>query len=48
MIIVNGQTKTLVVFGEVKPQDYQEFMELMAYSIMKWHRDGCPPSGGAA
>lgn len=45
MIIANGQTKTLVVFGNVTPQQFQTFMQQMAYAISKWHSDGCPKSG---
>jgi len=41
MIIVNGQTKTLVVFGEVSPNDFQIFMAQMAHAINQ-HNGGAP------
>jgi len=37
MIIVNGQTKSLVIFGEVTPNDFEKFMAQMAYAISLHH-----------
>ena len=45
MIIANGKTKTLVVFGNVTPQQFQTFMAQMGAAIAKWHNEGCPNSG---
>lgn len=45
MIIANGQTKTLVVFGSVSPEDFHKFMTQMSQAIAKWHHEGCPSSG---
>jgi len=41
MIIVNGQTKSLVIFGEVTPNDFQKFMAQMAHAI-SLHNGGDP------
>ncbi|AWY09368.1 hypothetical protein vBRpoPV13_11 [Ruegeria phage vB_RpoP-V13] len=48
MIIVNGKTKTVVVFGDVSPQAFQLFMGQMSMAISKWHSEGCPASGDFA
>lgn len=45
MIIANGQTKTLVMFGTVTQEQFQTFMAQMGAAIAKWHSDGCPQSG---
>jgi len=37
MIIVNGQTKTLIVFGDVSQNDFQMFMAFMAHAIAQFH-----------
>jgi len=39
MIIVNGLTKTLVVFGDVSQNDLQQFMALMTHAI-HMHQNG--------
>ncbi len=38
MIIVNGKTKTLVVFGDVSQNDFQMFMAQMAHAINEHHQ----------
>ena len=45
MIIANGLSKTLVVFGSVSDEQFQSFMMHMRSTIAKWHIDGCPQSG---
>lgn len=48
MIIVNGKTKTLFVFGDVTQEQFQTFMAHMGAAIAKWHSEGCPQSGDFA
>jgi hypothetical protein len=45
MIIANGQTKTLVAFGNVTQEQFHQFMAQMGGAIAKWHQDGKPNSG---
>ncbi|ARB06060.1 hypothetical protein FDH38_gp006 [Dinoroseobacter phage vB_DshS-R5C] len=41
MIIVNGKTQTLVVFGEVSQNDFLKFMAQMQHAIYQ-HKGGEP------
>lgn len=48
MIIVNGKTRSLVVFGDVTQDEFLRFMASMQAAVKKHEDEGRPQSGSLA